>query len=366
MKVGVVTFHRAYNYGAVLQTWALQKALKNTGVTPSVINYHLPSMDRLYDPIRKKNPILKGLKTIKVYLTKPYHLRRRKVYRAFFAKNYDMYGDFVSANDMKNLPFDAFITGSDQVFNTSHTEGVNPAFFLTFVQKPARKISYAASLGGDKFKPEDEYEAAKALKTFDYLSVREPGAVPAVSALSGKDVSVVPDPTLLLSREDYEELKKPCKLKGTRGGHYILVYMMERNEELIKLANKISHDTGLPIAQRSFEKIFDSETELLYEHGPDEFLSVIENADYVLTNSFHGTVFSLIYEKPFLSMLHSETGLRVTDLLKEVGLTDHILYNIAEYKDLEQFTIKDTESLRERKNELKKRGIDFLKKALTE
>ncbi|MBQ9341877.1 MAG: polysaccharide pyruvyl transferase family protein [Lachnospiraceae bacterium] len=366
MKVGVVTFHRAYNYGAVLQTWALQKALKNIGVTPFVINYHIPSMDRLYDPIRKKNPILRGLKTIKVYLTKPYHLRRRKVYRAFFAKNYDMYGDFVSADDMKNLPFDAVITGSDQVFNTSHTGGVDPAFFLTFVHKPVRKISYAASLGGDTFKAEEEDKIAEALKTFDYLSVRERGAVFAVSALSGKDVSIVPDPTLLLSKEDYEELKEPCKLKGTRDGHYILVYMMERNEELIKLANKISHDTGLPIAQRSYEKIFDNETELLYEHGPDEFLSVIENADYVITNSFHGTVFSLIYEKPFLSMLHSETGLRVTDLLKEVGLTDHILYNTSEYKGIEQFNINNTESLAKRKSELKKSGIDFLKKALTE
>lgn len=364
MKVGVVTFHRAYNYGACLQAWALQKALKNMGVTPYLINYHLPSMDRLYDPIRKKNPILKGLKTIKVYFTKPYHLRRRRVYRAFFAKNYNLYGDYISADKMKDLPFDACITGSDQVFNTSHTDGVNPAFFLSFVKAPTKKIAYAASLGNNDFVDNEKEQISRELNTFDAISVREPGAKKAVMELTDKEVYVTPDPTLLLTRNDYEELKKPCKLKGTKDGHYILVYMMERNEELIKLANRISAETGLPIAQRSYEKIFDNETELLYEHGPDEFLSIVENADYVLTNSFHGTVFSLIYEKPFLSMLHSETGLRVTDLLKEVGLDNHILHNISEYRGVEQFTIENTEDLRDKKSRLRSKGIGFLNKAL--
>ena len=364
MKVGVVTFHRAYNYGACLQAWALQKALKNMGMTPYLINYHLPSMDRLYDPIRKNNPILRGLKTIKVYLTKPYHLRRRRVYRAFFAKNYNHYGDYTSADEMKNLPFDACITGSDQVFNTAHTDGVDPVFFLTFAKAPVKKIAYAASLGNDDFVESEKKEISKALSTFDAISVREPGARAAVSKLTDKEVYVAPDPTMLLTREDFEELKRPCRLKGTNDGHYILVYMMERNEELIKLANSISAKTGLPIAQRSYEKIFDKETELMYEHGPDEFLSIVENADYVLTNSFHGTALSLIYEKPFLSMLHSGTGLRVTDLLKEAGLEDHILYDVTDYRGIDQFEIRDKDSLRIKKEELRRSGMDFLRKAL--
>ena len=149
---------------------------------------------------------------------------------------------------------------------------------------------------------------------------------------------------VLLEKNDYAGLKKPCRLKGTNDGRYILVYMMEKNEELIALANKISKETGLPIAQRSYEKIFDNETELLYEHDPAEFLSVIENAEFVLTNSFHGTALSAIFEKPFLSMLHSTTGLRVTDLLKKLGLEDN--------------------SLRQKKEELKEKGLKFLKESL--
>ena len=170
---------------------------------------------------------------------------------------------------------------------------------------------------------------------------------------------------MLLDRKDYEGFKKPCELNATKNGHYILVYMMERNHELIELANRLSEETGLPIAQRHYDRIFANETELLYEHGPDEFLSVVENADYVLTNSFHGTAFSLIYEKPFISMLHSETGLRVADLLKETGLTDHILIDIADYKGLSQFEIKDIEGLREKKRELRVSGMEFLETALT-
>lgn len=364
MKVGVVTFHSALNYGACLQTMALQKALLNMGVEPYVINYHSPVIDRLYDPIRKKNPILHALKTVKVSFTKPYHLRRIKKYKSFFREYYNLYGDYTSIDQMKDIDLDAFITGSDQVFNVEHTDGIDPVFFLDFVHDKRTKLSYAASLGGDSFRDEDKEVIKKYLSDFDAISVREEGASSAVQELTDRNVEVVPDPTFLLDKHDYVGLKKPCRLKGTNDGRYILVYMMEKNEELIALANKLSKETGLPIAQRSFEKVFDNETELLYEHDPAEFLSVIENAEFVLTNSFHGTALSAIFEKPFLSMLHSTTGLRVTDLLKELGLEDHILYNASEFKGLESFNIRDVNSLRQKKEELKEKGLKFLKESL--
>lgn len=188
----------------------------------------------------------------------------------------------------------------------------------------------------------------------------ETSARPAITALTDKPVSVVLDPTLLLDRKDYEDLKVPGKIKE----RYILVYMMEANKDLIRFANKLSVATGIPIIQRKPLGIFRNELASYYTDEAGEFLGEIENAEYVLTNSFHATVFSLIYEKPFISMLHTSTGARTRDLLKTVGLESHILYDPSEFHDMKQFEIKDKEQLRGRIKELQKDSYEFLQNAL--
>lgn len=364
MKVGVITFHSAHNYGASLQTWALQKVLKNLGTDPCVIHYHPDIIDQLY--VAPKQDTLK--KKIKYLTKKKYRNRvkmqvvKNKKYNRFIHKRFQLLGDFRTYEELEHakLGLDAYITGSDQVWNSDHTNGFDPAYLLDFAEPGTKRISYAASVGREYILPQYREQFQKSLESYTAISVREASAKPAIEALTDQPVDVVLDPTLLLSKKDYEELKKP----GLFEGRYILVYMMEANKELVKFANRLSKAIGLPIIQRKPPTVFRNELGSYYTDTAAEFLSEIEHAEYVLTNSFHATVFSLIYEKPFISMLHTSTGARTSDLLESVGLESHILYKTEDFHDIHQFDIKDKSLLRQRIQELQKTSYEFLHRAL--
>lgn len=364
MKVGVITFHSAHNYGASLQTWALQKALKKMGQDPCVINYHPEVIDHLYR-VPKLKTWAKRMECLKSPQVREKRNKRKikyKKYTAFLKENLSLVGDFKTYEKLKKAQFglNAVITGSDQVWNAEHSGGFDPAYTLNFVPAGMKKIAYAASIGSEKFPEEYKKDYLDALSSFDAISVREATAANAVKeGYSGK-VEVVLDPTLLLEREEYEEIKIPTERKE----RYILVYMMETNKEVIILANRLSKMLGLPIIQRRIDPVFVNELESFYTDTPGEFLGEIEGAEYVITNSFHGTVFSLIYEKPFITFTHSTTGSRMEDLLKSLQMEDHLFYKSGDFTSLEEFQIRDKEALRTRIGEYRKSSLEFLKKAL--
>lgn len=364
LKAGVITFHSAHNYGATLQAWALQKALQKLGAAPCIVNYHPWVIDKLY-VVPRLDTAAKRMQYLK---KKDVRKRRRKLktkyakYQKFLKDHFKFVGDYTTYEELAANPpgLDFYITGSDQVWNPDHTGGYDPAYFLEFAQEGSRRISYAASIGRDRFPAQYREACGKALARFSAISVRESSAVGAVEEVVGKTPKVVLDPTLLLSREEYDAIK----VAGERTERYILVYMMETNRGLIQLANKLSVVTGLPIIQRKPGKVFHNELESFYTHTPGEFLGEVERAEYVLTNSFHGTVFSVIYERPFVSMLHSQTGSRTVDLLKALGLEDHILYEARDFKDMKQFGIGNPKELRKKIEELRESSIAFLSGAL--
>ncbi|MDE6875508.1 MAG: polysaccharide pyruvyl transferase family protein [Lachnospiraceae bacterium] len=364
MRAGVVTFHNAHNYGATLQAWALQKALQKLGVQPCIVNYHPWVIDRLY-VVPRLDTAAKRMQYLK---KKEVRRRRRKLktkfskYQKFLKEHFEFAGDYTDYGELaKNPPgLDCYITGSDQVWNPDHTGGYDPAYLLEFAEKGSRRISYAASIGRERFPAQFRDAYAGALKHFSAISVREQSAAGAVKEAVGKPPAIVLDPTLLLEREEYD----PIKAESKRQERYILVYMIETNRKLIQLADSLSVVTGLPVIQRKPGKIFRNELESFYTHTPGEFLGEMERAEYVLTNSFHGTVFSIIYERPFVSMLHSQTGSRTVDLLKTLGLENHILYEARDFKDMKQFVIENPKELKSRIEELRAESVAFLTKAL--
>ena len=362
MKAGVITFHSAHNFGASLQTWALQKVLKNYKVDASVINYHPSIIDDLYDPLSGKSGLKKELARLNLKRTNPRSLVRYHNYTNFIKKSFNLLGDYSTYKELEvgNVDLDAYIVGSDQVWNSEHIGGFDPAYFLNFAKPGALKISYAASLGKDYILPRYHDDISQSLETFTSISIREKSAKGAVKQLTKHSVSVVLDPTLLIPREDYEEIKTVPDIKEK----YIFVYMMEHNPDVVTFANKVSKMTGLPIIQRRPNKIFKNEIGTCYTSTPGDFLGLIENAEYVITNSFHGTVFSIIYETPFVSMLHSNTGSRTVDLLNSLNLESHLLNNIEDFTDFEKFEIKNVEKLRNRILELRRSSLLFLEDAL--
>lgn len=362
MKAGVITFHSAHNFGASLQTWALQQALLSLGVEPCVINYHTPIIDNLYDPIKETDERKRAEKIKYLQQKNPNSLLRYERYSKFIENNFTLFGNYTCYEDLLNETntLDAYITGSDQVWNSQHIGGYDPAYFLEFAPKDALKISYAASTGRSYVLPIYHKTIAHALESFTSIAVREASSAPAIQALTSHEVNVVADPTFLLPAEKYNEIKQAPDLPEK----YIFVYMMENNSEVVKFANSISRALGLPIVQRRQKKFFINEIANTYTSTPGEWLGYIEHAEVVITNSFHGTVFSAIFEKPFISMLHSDTGSRTIDLLKALELEDHILLDPNDFEDFGQFEIKDKENLRKQIDKLRNHGLDYLKKAL--
>ena len=362
MKAGVITFHSAHNFGASLQTWALQQALADLGVEPCVINYHTPVIDNLYDPIKETNPKLRAKKIKQLQKKNPASLLRYERYSKFIEDNFNMFGNYTCYEDLINetRELDAYITGSDQVWNSQHIGGYDPAYFLEFAPKQALKISYAASTGRNYVLPIYHERIRHALKSFTSISIRESSALPAIQNLTSHKVNVVADPTFLIPGHKYDAIKKAPDINEK----YIFVYMMENNPQVVKFANSISRALGLPIVQRRQKKFFINEVDNTYTSTPGEWLGWIENAEMVITNSFHGTVFSAIFEKPFVSMLHSDTGSRTIDLLKSLDLEDHMITDPTTFEDFDQFIIKDPVALSKNIETVRENGLNFLREAL--
>lgn len=360
MRTGIVTFHSAYNFGASLQAWAMQRALEKMGIQPYVINYRPAVIDKLYNPMENE----KGLRRHASYLKirEPKTMLRYEKYEGFIKHQYHLLGEYHTYEELQDagIELDACIAGSDQVWNVQHTGGYDPAYFLEFLSDDVKKISYAASIGTDYILPLYHEAFRKSLGKFEHISVREASAVPVLSQLTDKEIKVVLDPTLLLDAEDYEPLKVPVGHKEK----YILVYMMEYNWEVVKYANYMSRLLGLPIVQRRNRKLFTNELESCYTSTPGEFLDYVKNAEFVITNSFHGTVFSVLYEKPFLSMLHSDTGSRTSDLLEMLNLTDHLLSDPQERPGPDRFAVNNRDEVRTIIEEKRNSSLTYLRTAL--
>jgi hypothetical protein len=362
MKVGVITFHSANNYGATLQAWALQKVLKDFGLDAGVIHYHPDIIDGLYDPMKGRRGLKRLLKKFRLLLVGRESLLRYNKFQNFLKKRFHLLGDFKTYTELKaaGLNLDAYITGSDQVWNPVHIGGFDPAYYLDFAEPGKKKLSYAASIGSDYIHPKYKENMRKSLSTFTGISIRESSIREAVQELTDVPVKLVLDPTMLLVKEDYEEIKVKSPIKEP----YILVYMIEKNSQVISLANMISISLGLPVLLRRPVKGQVNKLPPFYTADAGEFLGLIEGASYVITNSFHGTVFSILYGRPFVSLLHSDTGSRVVDLLTELGLQSHILYDVADFHDFSMFRFENLEEVQNRIESLKKASKDFLAESL--
>lgn len=324
-KIGILTFHNAINYGAALQVFALQQSVrKYTDLAVEVINYHQPYLVSLKPKLPKvflsKSFITNLLKFCwQTYLyMKPCSVVLRKKFFTFHNENLNLSQKiFLSANDIQG--YGSYIVGSDQVWNTSITNG-DRAFFLNFVADSAQKISYAASFGHANLSNLEKEYIAKYLPSFDYISVREDSAVQAIFNEISILASQTLDPTFLLTRNEWADAfvkKAPIK------DEYLLLYGLEKNEVMYEYAAKISNTYGLKLvkvgaASLSHTKIkFDKS---ITDAGPVDFVNLFANASFVVTNSFHGTAFSIIFNKKFICIPHKTRGTRMISLLKMLGL----------------------------------------------
>lgn len=368
MKIGIITFHSAHNYGAVLQAFALKEYLSQKGHDVHLINYRLKEIENAYKLIKfkkSKNRILnackKSVKTLKLHLFERQRLYRRRKFEDFINTQLNVTNPCKTLADLQNanFDFDLLIAGSDQIWNRKHTKGLKPAYFLEFGKPEATRISYAASIGEDFILKEEEPVFQRYLKNLDLISVREHKAKELIQHLTPKEIEEVVDPSQLLEAKDYEKIREKPKFKKD----YIMVHKMGNPEEIIKLAEKVSEELNLPIVHNMKKGTFKNELGLTSYMSPGEWLGCIANAKFVITSSFHATSFSLIYGKPFITMPFVGRASRMINLLKNLDLFDHYVENVDELKNLETYNV-NYDVIHPLMREKRKKSEEFLQKAI--
>lgn len=382
MKIGIITFHFPYNCGAALQCMALQTKLEELGHEVCIINYRPWYHQNRYTPL--KNPVYWGKKCFDrengnffnklgkgidgfartVYSWRKYNDGKDKnnKFRSFTNKYLHETRVYRTLDQLQKNPpkCDVYISGSDQLWNSGLTEGqFDPAYFLKFGSSKIGKMTY--SVGTDFSKSDDPVRQLKGLvDDLDVISIRENRWRSVLEeAVDGKiDIHTDLDPTLILDKESY--YSKMPDLKKTEP--YILTYTMpnETQKQIYNGARMLSEKLGMKVIDVSGDpNKMNKKVEDNRICGPDEFLWFVKNADYVLTNSFHGTAFSVIFEKQFMVIPHSNTGNRVTELLDRINLsTRHKKLTVDAVKEMTNPI--DYTKVRPVFNELKKESIDFL------
>ncbi len=321
MKIGSLTFHGSYNFGSVLQAFALQKFVericKNNRIQCkyNIINFRSNNQKELYNILPKCN----SLKNIcKIFMGLPYYFQykiKNKKFEDFISNRLNVTKEFCIESEIYDIisDFDIIICGSDQIWNVRARDS-NKIYFLNFTDKP--RISYSASFGPltiDWNKYNRKYYA-EALNKFMFISTREEESANTVELLTGKKPPVHIDPTLLIEKDEWLRL---CSDENIKEKKYILMYCLEPDNNDIKIAKEISRKMHLPIIITKYNNKYDYFNNFIkyYSTGPENFISLINNAMFVITSSFHGTAFSILLEKPFIT-LNGMRDYRISSLLK--------------------------------------------------
>lgn len=384
-KIGIITYHFAHNYGAVLQTYATKTVLEKLGANSEVIDYAPKYHTEIYAPKRDikfafihkfknksahKSGAIRILSAIKsIYTNYKFNKtgvedRENKmvIYKSFVDEFLKLSRRYSTLSELiENSPeYDGIVAGSDQIWNWRLTnQEYDDAYFLQFGKEDMKRCIYATSIGNTTV--EECYSHVKDLAiALNHISFREKPVCDRYNGLSKANCIDVCDPTLLLFAQDYDEISKN---KYMLLEPYILAYILVENPVITKMLKALEGKTGLRVIEISPEKKY-SNSEHVSNIEPNEFPSFFRNASYVVTNSFHGTVFSLIYNRSLFCFANPNSrDARITSLLDNCG----ILYRFADGEnDIETVlqTKIDYSIVNVKLNEMRKKGINYLKETL--
>ena len=365
-RVGILTFHASHNYGSMLQAYALQTCLERLGHHVTIVNY-------------------RGLAQ-KSYYIKPGKQLTKRAIRSFFESpslfvqnvgKWNKFERFIREHDHvsrehrrlvetehlinEELGLSAIITGGDQIWNMDCLD-FNPCYYLPFETPGIRRIAYSPSLGDeDKWKSRNYSNVLKTLVGgYDYPSVREKSASLFLSGLIGRSVPSVPDPTLLLDRDDYERLagEKPL-IKG----QYVFYYTPWQIDAVSEFVSGFAKIHGYRVVTSKKNHTKAEKGFIAYNNaGPVEFLNLLKNATVVCGFSLHLVLLSLIFHKDFYAVTQSG-GARIGDILDEFGLSSHLVYAHSDPSMISMGSI-DWKEVDSKLAVLKQSGIGFLRNAL--
>lgn len=368
-NVSILTFHCAINYGAILQVYALQNILNGYGENVYIFDYRPRSIILEYIPNFKKSTLCGFLYSnnwIKYILKIPFSMlqfyclgNKDKLNNyKIFTQNYLHLLDFTE--NMSKYNQNIIILGSDQIWNPRLTNWDKTYFYSNYPKDNTKVISYAASIGNDSSTEEELDFLRENIKNVDCISVREETAQKVLSSICDKPITTVLDPTLLLKSTDtaWQQL-----ISDNKYGRYVLLYQMSNDPNTLKICRHISKLLNLKIIE-VLAYPFGRHNLNFHKHittaGPAEFVTLFAHAEYVVTSSFHGTAFSLIFNKQFVTVAHPTAGSRQRDLLARIGLSDRVVSSIDNLptSDIDYAIINERLEIERRKS------LDFLERAL--
>lgn len=332
MKIKTITCHDVYNAGASLQAYALATYLNQLGYDTKIIDYKPDYLSKHHILWGGINPVYNKplLREAYCLLKLPGRLRRRfsKRKRAFdqFTQGYlpKTENRYQSVDELRKNPpeADVYFAGSDQIWNTQFPNGKDPAFYLDFVPKSAVKASYAASFSAEFVDEAWRNQIRTWLMDFDRISVRETSGVRLIEGLGISGTVQVLDPVFLLDQQQWEGLEKRVEDHEP----YVLIYDFDDNVTMAEFAREIADKNGWKLysylKHHGCDRCFD-------QTGPREFLWLIHHAELVVSNSFHATAFSILYQKPFYVFdRHEKLNSRMRDLLHSLELDSRLIASL--------------------------------------
>lgn len=363
MKIGILTYHRALNYGAVLQCMSLYMALKRMGHDVEVIDYRPEAIEKYRMYFRWKDFVLShGVVGKLRYLFSCMTLinSRKKTVRKFdaFLNEHIKLSSVVSSVSDAPTCYDVVFFGSDQIWNPENNEGVDNVYLGQMPKGHARFYTYAVSMGRlDLFKGKVADEYKKYIPSFDDLSVRETTMQVFLKEKLGRGSEVVCDPSLLITKEECEAMAVKPKDEG-----YVLLFNLDGNPNALGFANRIAEQLGKNVIRIGAVQnpCHHYHCEVRAELSPAEFLGYIKYADCIVTNSFHATSFSLIMQKNFYTLLRKNNNDRAKTILGVAGLEDRLV----DAKDEVKFREVSYLGVAERLDKYKEKSMEWIKGCL--
>lgn len=322
MKIGILTFHRAINYGAVLQCYALYRTLSDMGHEVDVIDYRPPYIERWRKPYLRFDNISVFLKSFVINIRTFFNRRKVNLKFDVFLQNMTFSPIIKSYHDFDNLSYDYYICGSDQIWNRRITQGGDIVFWGGFSTNGGKVISYAASVG---YQPLDKpllNDITRFSSNFSRLSVREDDLCSFLHK-HGISAQVTVDPTLVVNKSVFDHI-----IETPQFSNYILVYALKNEAAAVGFALKIAKQKNAKVvvvrAMSSRQKYNCRNVEVIESVSPGAFVGFIRASLCNVIISFHGVVFSVLYKKNFYALQHETQG-RYAHLLNNLGLKDRLV-----------------------------------------
>ena len=327
-KIGTISYNKYCNftnYGSALQTWALHQAIKKIdGFQPVLVDY-CPDILADKDPLNPFSNMWDKDEESKrmCELTMPAIRENYRKFDTFYKIRFDRTSQNYTAGNFDEISkeeLDGYVCGSDTIFCPDEF-GVDDGYYANYAPLRGHSVAYAASFGDPTMTVDVSKQVSERLKNFKAIGLRENLMIPYVKRQTKAPVQKVIDPTLLLTPEEYEPITEDRIVDEK----YLVLYSRRYSPEMEEYAEKVAKGNGWKIVEISLRATnADKGHIMFYRAGVEEFLSLVKNAEFVVTNSFHGMIFSVQFSRPFVVFSREQCNTKIEELIQLFGIEDHI------------------------------------------